>query len=117
VINKKQMRLRRARKTRIRIKELQLPRLSVYRTPRHIYAQLIMPNGKVVAVASSLDAEVKQECNYGGNAAAAAVVGKYIAQRCQKLNFKRVAFDRAGFRYHGRIQALADAARKNGLEF
>lgn len=117
MISKKQTRLRRAKKTRIKIKELQLPRLSVHRTPCHIYVQAIMPGGKVVANASTLDEEVKKECVYGGNVAAAKVVGKYIAQRCKALDVIKVAFDRSGFRYHGRVRSLAESARENGLDF
>lgn len=117
MISKKQTRLRRAKKTRVKIKELQLPRLSVHRTPRHIYAQLIMPHGKVVSSVSTLDEAVKKECTYGGNIAAAKIVGKHIAERCRALNLVKVAFDRSGFRYHGRIKALADAAREHGLDF
>jgi len=117
VINKKQKRLRRTRKLRCRVKELQLPRLSVHRTPRHIYAQVIMPDGKVVASASTLTKEIKQECVNGGNVAAAKIVGREIARRCQHAQLSKVAFDRSGFKYHGRIRALAEAAREQGLDF
>lgn len=110
-------RIRRAKKTRSKIKELCMPRLSVHRTPRHIYAQLIMPGGKVVASMSTLKAEVKKECVYGGNVKAAEVIGEMIALQVKQLGISRVSFDRSGFRYHGRVKALADAARKHGLEF
>jgi large subunit ribosomal protein L18 len=110
-------RLRRAKKTRSKIKELGMPRLSVYRTPRHIYAQLIMADGSVKTCASTLDQEVKTECKYGGNKDAASIVGKIFAGRVKKLGISQVAFDRSGFKYHGRIKALADSARENGLEF
>ena len=116
-MHKNIVRLRRAKKTRAKIKELCMPRLSVHRTPRHIYAQIILPNGDVSAVASTLDKEIKQQCNYGGNVAAAKIVGKFIATRAKAANIVKVAFDRSGFKYHGRVKALADAARENGLEF
>ena len=116
-MDKKASRLRRAKKARCKIKEIGLPRLSVYRTPRHIYAQVIMPDGKVLTCSSTLDEKVRKDCVYGGNVLAAAVVGKSIAERVQKLGIKQIAFDRSGFKYHGRIKALADAARENGLEF
>ena len=116
-MNKNQTRIRRARKTRSKIKELSMPCLSVHRTPRHIYVQLIMPDGKVVANVSTLGAEVKKESAYGGNIKAAAIVGKIIALQIKKLGITKIAFDRSGFRYHGRIKALADAAREHGLEF
>ena len=93
------------------------PRLSVFRSHQHIYAQLIMPGGKVLATASTLDAEVKKECGYCGNVKAAAIVGKHIANKVKKQKITKIAFDRSGFRYHGRIKALADAARENGLDF
>jgi large subunit ribosomal protein L18 len=110
-------RLRRARKTRAKIKQLSLPRLSVYRTPQHIYAQIIYPDGTVKACSSTLDEEIKKEIAYGGNVKAAEVVGKFIAVRAKKFDIERVAFDRSGFKYHGRVAALAKAAREHGLEF
>ena len=118
-MEKKQTRLRRGRRTRAKIRELGAHRLTVHRTPRHIYAQVIAPNGgEVVASASTLDAEVKGALEgYTGNAAAAAVVGRKIAERAKAAGLTRIAFDRAGFKYHGRIKALADAAREHGLEF
>ncbi|CAL7959394.1 50S ribosomal subunit protein L18 [Gammaproteobacteria bacterium] len=116
-MDKKKTRMRRAKKTRSKINELSMPRLSVYRTPSHVYAQLVMPGGKVAASASTLDADVKKDCVYGGNIQAAAVVGKTIALRIKQIGIVKVAFDRSGFRYHGRVKALADAAREQGLEF
>ena len=116
-MNNKMARMRRAKKTRAKIKELDMPRLSVHRTPRHIYAQLIMPNGKIVASASTLDAEIKKEFAYGGNIKVADVVGKAIAAKAKALGITRVSFDRSGFKYHGRVKALADSARSQGLEF
>ncbi len=115
-MDKKQTRLRRARRTRAKIKELGVPRLTVHRTPRHIYAQVIDSDSKVVATASTVLSEVRS-AGSTGNAAAAATVGKMIAERTKEAGVTRVAFDRSGFKYHGRIKALADAARENGLEF
>ncbi|EKD45963.1 MAG: 50S ribosomal protein L18 [uncultured bacterium] len=116
-MNKKMTRMRRAKKTRSKIKELSIPCLSVHRTPRHIYAQLIMPSGKIGASISTLDSEVKKECVYGGNVKAASVIGKAIALQIKKAGITKISFDRSGFKYHGRIKALADAAREQGLEF
>lgn len=117
-MDKKQARLRRARKTRARIAELKMVRLTVYRTNSHIYAQIIDETGsKVLASASTLEAEVRADVSNGGNVAAAAVVGKRIAEKAKAAGISTVAFDRSGFKYHGRIQALADAAREGGLEF
>lgn len=116
-MNKIKARIRRAKKTRSKIKELNVPSLSVHRTPRHIYAQLIMPGGKVVVSISTLTPEVKKECAYGGNVKAAACVGKTAALKIKEHGITKLSFDRSGFRYHGRIKALADAAREHGLEF
>lgn len=117
-MDKKETRIRRARRTRATIKKLGVHRLSVHRTPRHIYAQVIAPNGAVVvASASTVDEQVRGELKGTGNAAAAAVVGKYIAERAKAAGISEVAFDRSGFRYHGRVKALADAAREHGLQF
>lgn len=116
--SKKENRLRRARKTRGRINLLGENRLCVYKTPRHIYAQVIAPGGaKVVTSASTLDKDLRKKIKYGGNVAAATVIGKTIAERAKKAGVTKVAFDRSGFKYHGRIKALADAARENGMEF
>ncbi|QEL57586.1 50S ribosomal protein L18 [Chromobacterium paludis] len=117
-MDKKQARLRRARKTRARIAELKMVRLSVHRTNSHIYAQIIDETGsKVLASASSLEAEVRAEVANGGNVAAAAVIGKRIAEKAKAAGIVNVAFDRSGFKYHGRMKALADAAREHGLVF
>ncbi len=116
-MDKKATRLRRATRTRAKIKELAVHRLCIHRTPRHIYAQVIAPNGsEVLASASTLQADVKGDLKHTGNADAAAVVGKLIAERAKAAGVTRVAFDRSGFKYHGRIKALADAARAAGLE-
>ncbi len=117
-MEKKESRLRRARRARFHIRELGAHRLCVHRTPRHIYAQIIAPTGDtVLAAASTVEAGVRGEVKYTGNAEAAARVGQLIAERALKAGVERVAFDRAGFRYHGRVQALADAAREGGLQF
>jgi large subunit ribosomal protein L18 len=117
-MRKKQVRMRRALKARSKIRELGVHRLSVHRTPRHIYAQIIAPDGAtVVTSASTLQEPVREGLAHFGNKAAAAVVGKVIAERAKTAGVTRVAFDRSGFRYHGRVKALADAARENGLEF
>ena len=115
---KKDARLRRAKKTRMKIRELEAVRLCVHRTPRHIYAQVICADGaKVLVCASTLDKEVKGKLKSSGNVEAAQLVGKLVAERAVKAGIKRVAFDRSGFNYHGRIKAFADAAREGGLEF
>lgn len=117
-MNKKTSRLRRAKKTRSRIKSLGVDRLSVHRTPQHIYAQVSSADGsKVIASASTLIEEVKSSITKASNVDAAAVVGKLIAERAIEAGVKQVAFDRSGFKYHGRVKALAEAARENGLEF
>lgn len=117
-MDKKTTRLRRARRTRAKIKELGLHRLSVHKTPRHIYAQVIAPAGaRIVASASSLDKALRAEIGYGGNIKAAVIVGKAVGDRAKSAGLERVAFDRSGFKYHGRIKALADAARESGLQF
>jgi len=117
-MNKKEARVRRARKTRVRIAEQRATRLTVGRSNSHIYAQLIAPTGdKVLASASTLEAELRKDLKNGGNKAAAAIVGQRIAERAKQLGIEAVAFDRAGFRFHGRVKALADAAREGGLKF
>ena len=117
-MDKKQTRLRRARRARARIKTLGANRLCIHRTPRHIYAQVISPEGnQVLASASTLDGDVRKDVEKTGGAAAAAVVGKVVAERAKSAGITRVAFDRSGFKYHGRVKALADAARESGLEF
>ncbi|MDR0674446.1 MAG: 50S ribosomal protein L18 [Zoogloeaceae bacterium] len=121
MIDKKQARLRRARKSRAKIAELKAVRLCVNRTNAHIYAQVISPcGGKVLAAASTLEAEVKKNLPDGGNGGdrtAATAVGKLIAERAKAAGIETVAFDRSGFQYHGRVKALAEAARENGLKF
>ena len=117
-MNKREARVRRARKTRARIAEQRATRLVVSRSNCHIYAQIVAPTGdKVLASASTLEAEVRKDVKNGGNKTAAAVVGKRIAERAKALGIEAVAFDRSGYRYHGRVQALADAAREHGLKF
>ncbi|MCP4993248.1 MAG: 50S ribosomal protein L18 [Gammaproteobacteria bacterium] len=118
-MDKKNSRLRRARRARAKIRELEVFRLTIFRTPRHMYAQVIAPNGsQVLASASTLDKGISGELEgSAGNIAAAAVVGKAIAERAKAAGVESVAFDRAGFKYHGRVKALADAARENGLQF
>ncbi|MDF0605716.1 50S ribosomal protein L18 [Neisseriaceae bacterium TC5R-5] len=117
-MDKKQARLRRARKTRARIAELKMVRLTVCRTNSHIYAQIIDETGsKVLASASSLEADVRADLANGGNVAAASVIGKRIAEKAKAAGIEKVAFDRSGFKYHGRMKALADAAREHGLVF
>jgi len=117
-LDKKQSRLRRARRGRAKIRELEATRLSIHRTPRHIYAQVIAPEGdKVVAAASTVEAEVRKGIKNGGNVEAAAIVGARIAEKAKAAGIDTVAFDRSGFRYHGRVKALADAAREAGLKF
>jgi large subunit ribosomal protein L18 len=116
-MDKKVSRIRRGLKTRSRIKQLQVPRLSVHRTPRHIYAQIITPDAKVLASASTVQADIKKGLKSTGNVSAATLVGKLIAERAKQAGIEKVAFDRSGFKYHGRIKALADAARENGLQF
>jgi large subunit ribosomal protein L18 len=117
-LNNVNSRLRRARKTRAKIAELKATRLSVHRTNTHIYAQIIAETGdKVIASASTVEAEVRKSIKSGGNVAAAAVIGKRIAEKAKAAGITTVAFDRSGYKYHGRIKALADAARENGLSF
>ncbi|MFO8024796.1 50S ribosomal protein L18 [Thiohalophilus sp.] len=117
-MDKKTTRLRRARRTRAKIRELAVPRLSVYRTPRHIYVQLIAPNGsEVLASASTVQTDIKSNVKNTGNVDAAVIVGKTIAEKAKAAGITNVAFDRSGFKYHGRVKALADAAREAGLQF
>ncbi len=117
-MDKKQSRIRRSRRARAKIASIGVNRLSVHRTPRHTYAQVFSgETGKVVASASTLTAEVKKAIKYPGNTEAAAAVGKVIAERAKAAGIETVAFDRSGFKYHGRVKALADSARENGLKF
>ncbi|MGB2473956.1 MAG: 50S ribosomal protein L18 [Litorivicinaceae bacterium] len=116
MLDKKNARLRRARRARAKIRELKANRLCIHRTPRHIYAQIITGDGSnVICTASTLDKDLRGKG--GGNVEAAVEVGKLIAKRAKKNGIQVVAFDRSGFRYHGRVKALADAAREGGLEF
>lgn len=118
ILSKKERRLRRAVKTRARIEGLDVARLSVHRTPRHIYAQVTTAAGaKVIAAASTVQEGVRSGLKGTGNVEAAKAVGRAIAARAKAAGVSRVAFDRAGFRFHGRVKALADAAREAGLEF
>lgn len=117
-MNKKEARLRRARKTRARIAEQKVARLTVFRSNCHIYAQIISECGsRVLASASTAEAAVRSGMPNGGNVAAAVVVGKLIAERAVAAGVQSVAFDRAGYMYHGRVKALAEAARESGLKF
>jgi len=118
MIEKKTARLRRAAKTRHKIHQLKTARLAVHRTNTHIYAQLYSSDGsRVLTSASTAEKEVRAELANGGNRAAATAVGKRIAERAKQLGIEQVAFDRSGYKYHGRIKALADAAREAGLKF
>lgn len=117
-MTKKDKRLRRARQTRIRIALQNVDRLTVYRSNSHIFATVTNADGsKILATASTLESAVKAEIGSGGNAKAAAVVGKRVAEKAKAAGVDRVAFDRAGYAYHGRVKALAEAAREAGLQF
>ena len=114
----KERRQRRAIKSRLHIRELGVARLTVHRTPRHIYAQVFDPSGaKVLVTASTVQESVSKDLKSTGNVEAAKAVGREIATRAKAAGISKVAFDRSGFRYHGRVKALADAAREAGLEF
>lgn len=118
MFSKREKRLRRAGRIRRRLRRLGVVRLTVFRTPRHIYAQVIDPSGaRVLAAASTLEPELRARLKYGGNIEAAKEVGKRIAEKAKAAGVTRVAFDRSGFKYHGRIKALAEAAREAGLQF
>jgi len=118
MIDKNPARLRRARQTRLRIRELGAARLCVHRTNSHIYAQIVSGSGdKVLASASTAEKELRDKVKNGGNAKAAELVGQRIAEKAQKVGVTNVAFDRSGYRYHGRVKALAEAARAGGLKF
>ena len=117
-MEKRTSRLRRARRTRAKIRELRVPRLTVHRTSKHIYAQVIGDdNSTVLAACSTVQADVKGDVKYSGNKDAAAIIGKLIAERAKAAGVTKVAFDRSGFKFHGRLKALAEAAREAGLEF
>ena len=114
--SKKLARLRRARRSRWKMRELGATRLTIHRTPRHMYAQIVAPEGnRILAQASTLDTSLRGQGN--GNVAMATKVGALIAERAKEAGVQKVAFDRAGFKYHGRVKALAEAAREGGLEF
>ena len=116
--SKEQKRARRAKRIRRRIHAIQAQRLCVHRTPRHIYAQIVdASGGKVLCAASTVEADVRAQVKRGGNVEAARIIGSRIAEKAKSAGITRVAFDRAGFKYHGRIKALADAAREGGLQF
>ena len=121
MLNKKDQRIRRSRQTRARIAVQRVARLTVYRSNLHIYASVISGDGsKVLAMASTAEAEVRAALGgsgKGGNAAAAQIIGKLIAEKAKAAGIEKVAFDRSGFAYHGRVKALADAAREAGLQF
>lgn len=117
-MDKKATRLRRAKKTRARISAQKMPRLCVHRTGKHIYAQIIASDGStVVAASSTVQADIKKEAGFGGNKDAAKIVGKSIAEKAKAAGIESVAFDRSGFKFHGRVKELAEAARENGLQF
>ena len=117
-MDKRQRRQRRARRARARISRLGATRLCVHRTPRHIYAQIIAPEGnRVIASVSTLSPDLRKSLKNTGNREAAEAVGRLIAERAREQGVERVAFDRSGFRFHGRVKALADAAREGGLSF
>jgi len=117
-MNKKDARARRSRQTRLRIAEQRTNRLVVGRSNCHIYAQIVAASGdRVLASASTLEPDVRKEVKNGGNKAAAAVIGKRIAAKAKSAGIDTVAFDRSGFKYHGRVKALAEAAREGGLKF
>ena len=118
MIDKNPARLRRARQTRLKIREIGAVRLTVHRTNGHIYAQITSPSGdKVLASASSLEKDLRAKMKNGGNKSAAEAVGQRIAEKAKAAGIQSVAFDRAGYRYHGRVKALAEAARSGGLKF
>lgn len=117
-MNKRLARIRRGKRSRMKMRELGVDRLSVYRSSRHIYAQIISgKDNTVLATASTVEKSMRNELDYTGNAAAAAAVGKLVAERAKNKGVETVAFDRSGFKYHGRVKALAEAAREAGLQF
>ncbi|WP_019613691.1 50S ribosomal protein L18 [Psychromonas ossibalaenae] len=116
-MDKKASRLRRATRTRKKLQELGATRLVINRTPRHTYAQVITADAQVVASASTLEKEVRAQISNGGNTEAAQLIGKLVAERAVEKGITKISFDRSGFQYHGRVAALADAAREAGLQF
>jgi len=119
MMTKKEQRLRRSRQTRVRIAIQRVARLTVFRSNLHIYAQVVSEDGgKVLAAASTAEKSVREQLNSkGGNVAAATLIGKLIAEKAKAAGVEKVAFDRSGFAYHGRVKALAEAAREAGLQF
>ena len=118
MIAKNDARLRRAKQTRHKIREVGAVRLTVHRTNSHIYAQITSPSGdKVLATASSTEKEVRAQLKHGANRKAAELIGQRIAAKAKEKGIEKVAFDRAGYKYHGRVKALAEAARAGGLKF
>ncbi len=117
-MNKREARIRRGKRSRMKMRELGATRLSIYRSSRHIYAQIISGDeNKVIASASTVEKSMRNELDYTGNADAAAAIGKLVAERAKEKGVESVAFDRSGFKYHGRVKALAEAAREAGLQF
>lgn len=117
-MNKRIARIRRGKRSRMKMRELGATRLSVYRSSRHIYAQIISgDDNKVIASASTVEKLMRDELEYTGNTDAAAAIGKLVAERAKEKGVESVAFDRSGFKYHGRVKALAEAAREAGLQF
>ena len=118
MLNKKEQRLRRSRQTRVRIAKQNVARLMVFRSNLHIYARVISEDGaRVLASASTVEKDVRAQLGNGGNVDAATFIGKRIAEKARAAGIEKVAFDRSGFAYHGRVKALADAAREAGLQF
>jgi len=116
-MDKKASRLRRATRTRKKLQDLGATRLVINRTPRHTYAQVITADAQVVASASTLEKEVRAQLSNGGNTEAAQLIGKLVAERAIDKGIAKISFDRSGFQYHGRVAALAEAAREAGLQF
>jgi len=117
-MKKQEAKTRRSTKTRDHIRRLGANRLCVHRTPKHMYAQIIEPGGsRVITCASTLDKDIRSKIKYPGNVEAASMVGKVLAERAKAAGVTKVAFDRSGYKYHGRVRALAEAARENGMEF
>ncbi len=116
-MDKKATRLRRSRKSRAKINSLKVNRLTIHRTSQHTYAQIIDPDNNVLVAVSTLQKDVKDKLKHTGNIEAATVVGNIIAEKAKEKGIERVAFDRSGFKYHGRVKALADSARESGLNF
>ena len=117
MINKQKSRARRSKKTRAKIEQLRMPRISIRRSSQHIYAQFIDVKGNVLAQASTIDPDLRSEISFGGNVDSARKVGLLLADRIKKAGVTKVAFDRSGYRFHGRVKALADGAREGGIEF